>query len=137
MTEAGVLPPAAISRRTRCRGAAFTGGLLAAIALGAAPGGWAHAFLTRSEPRAGATVKVPPAHVRLWFDGPIEPLFAAILVERDRQRVDNGDGRVSPRDNTLLEVGLPPLPPGRYRVAWSVVARDGHRKDGDFAFRVK
>jgi methionine-rich copper-binding protein CopC len=44
---------------------------------------------------------------------------------------------VDSADGTLLEVGLPPLPPGRYRVFWSVVARDGHRTEGDFPFRVK
>jgi methionine-rich copper-binding protein CopC len=99
---------------------------------------WAHAFLSRSDPRAGATVSGPPARVRVWFDGPIEPVFSTIRVEtRDRQRMDRGDGHVSQSDPSLLEVGLPPLPPGRYRVVWSVIARDGHRKDGDFAFRVQ
>jgi methionine-rich copper-binding protein CopC len=32
---------------------------------------------------------------------------------------------------------LPALPSGRYRVFWTVVARDGHRTEGDFSFRVK
>jgi copper resistance protein C len=114
-------------------------GVLAAAALLLPQGGaWAHAFLNRSDPRAGGTLGVPPARVRVWFDGPIEPVFSTIRVEnRDRQRVDNGDGHVSPEDPSLLEVGLPPVPPGRYRVVWSVIARDGHRKDGDFAFRIQ
>jgi len=114
-------------------------GALAALALLLSQGGaWAHAFLNRSDPRAGATVSGPPAQVRVWFDGPIEPVFSTIRVEnRDRQRVDRGDGHVSQGDPSLLEVGLPPVPPGRYRVVWSVIARDGHRKDGDFVFRVQ
>ena len=78
---------------------------------------WAHAFVSRSEPRSGATLGVPPASIRIWFDGPIEPLFASIHVENGEKRhVDKGDGRVSPDNNRLLEVGLPLLPPGRYRV---------------------
>ena len=101
-------------------------------------GAWAHAFLSRSDPAPGATVASPPKQVRIWFDGPIEPLFLGIRVEnRDKQRVDKGDGRVNPADATLLEVGVPPLASGRYRVFWSVVARDGHRKEGDFPFRIK
>jgi methionine-rich copper-binding protein CopC len=48
-----------------------------------------------------------------------------------------GDGRVDPKDPTLLEVSVPPLPPGRYHVFWSVIARDGHRTEGDFPFRIK
>jgi len=99
---------------------------------------WGHAFVSRSEPRTGATISESPPHVRIWFDGPIEPMFATISVEnREQRRVDKGDGRVSPRDARLLEVGLPPLAPGRYRVSWSVIARDGHRREGDFSFLLK
>ena len=95
----------------------------------------AHAFPDHSEPRVGHTVEASPPSVRIWFDGQIEPVFSSIRVEDgDKRQVDKGDGRV---DGTLLEVGLPTLPSGRYRVFWSVVARDGHRTEGDFAFRVK
>jgi methionine-rich copper-binding protein CopC len=51
--------------------------------------------------------------------------------------VDQGDARVNPRDGRLLEVTVPPLASGRYRVYWSVIARDGHRTEGDFRFRIK
>jgi methionine-rich copper-binding protein CopC len=79
----------------------------------------------------------PPA-VRIWFDGALEPVFSTVRVEDDdKRRVDKGDARVDPRDSTVLEVSLPPLPSGRYRVFWSVVARDGHRTEGNFTFRVK
>lgn len=97
-----------------------------------------HAFVSRSEPRTGATISEPPPHVRIWFDGPIEPMFATITVEnREGRRVDKGNGRVSPRDSRLLEVRLLPLPPGRYHVSWSVVARDGHTRNGSFSFLLK
>jgi methionine-rich copper-binding protein CopC len=98
----------------------------------------AHAFPDHSEPRVGHTLDAPPPAVRIWFDGAIEPVFSQIRVEdASQRRVDKGDGRVSPTDGTLLEVGLPPLAPGRYTVIWSVVARDGHRTEGRFPFRVK
>ena len=98
----------------------------------------AHAFVSRSEPPSGATIAEAPARVRIWFDGPIERMFATIHVEtRDKRRVDNRDGRVSPSEDRLLEVGLPPLSPGRYRVVWSVIARDGHSKEGSFSFLLK
>jgi methionine-rich copper-binding protein CopC len=99
---------------------------------------WAHAFVSRSEPRTGATIAESPAQVRIWFDGPIEPMFATIAVEdRDKRRVDKGDARVNPSDNRLLEASLPPLRPGRYRVSWSVIARDGHTREGEFSFLLK
>ncbi len=96
-----------------------------------------HAFPDHSEPRVGWTVPVSPAQVKIWFDGAIEPVFSSITVmNADKQRVDKGDGRVNPSDNTILEVSLPSLPPGKYRVYWSVVARDGHRTEGDFPFTI-
>ena len=98
----------------------------------------AHVFVNRSEPRGGATLGAPPAQIRIWFDGPVESLFAAIRVESDdKRRVDKGNGRVNTSDNRLLEVTLPPLPRGRYRVFWSVIARDGHRREGNFSFLIK
>ncbi len=101
-------------------------------------GVWAHAFPDHSEPRVGHTLDAPPPHVRIWFDGGIEPVFSTIRVEdAEQRRVDRGDGRVHATDSTLLEVSLPPLPPGKYQVFWSVVARDGHRTEGRFPFRVK
>ena len=98
----------------------------------------AHAFPDHSEPRVGHTVDASPPAVRIWFDGQIEPVFSTVHVENaDKQRVDKGDARIDPKDDTLLQVSLPPLPPGRYRVFWSVIARDGHRTVGDFYFRIK
>jgi len=112
--------------------------LLAAVLCLAASPCWAHAFPDHSEPRVGHTVDAPPPSVRIWFDGEIEPVFSSIRVEDGNKRqVDRGDPRVSPTDHTLLEVSLPPLPSGRYEVVWSVVARDGHRTEGRFPFRIK
>ena len=127
----------AVPRRARSYAAAI--GALVCAALGLIPGAaWAHAFPDHSEPRVGSTVDASPSSVRIWFDGQIEPVFSTIRVEDgDKHRVDRGDGGVDPADNRVLAVQLPPLRPGRYRVYWSVVARDGHRTEGDFPFRIK
>jgi copper resistance protein C len=99
---------------------------------------WPHAFVSRSEPRDGATLGEPPSQVRILFDSPIESLFASIRVENEeKRRVDKGDGHVTQGANGLLEVGLPLLPRGRYRVFWSVISRDAHRREGSFSFLIK
>ena len=112
--------------------------LAIAVALALSPAGVsAHAFPDHSDPRVGHAVESPRS-VRIWFDGAIEPVFSTIRVEDgDKRRVDGGDARVDTKDSTLLEVSLPGLPPGRYTVFWSVVARDGHRTEGSFPFQVK
>jgi methionine-rich copper-binding protein CopC len=96
---------------------------------------WAHAFPDHAEPRVGEIITISPARVRIWFDGVLEPLFCTLQVRNtDGQQVDQGDGHVDESDKTLLEVSLPALSPGTYRVFWSVVARDGHRTQGDYTF---
>lgn len=110
---------------------------------------WAHAFPDHSEPRVGSTLKVPPSAVKIWFDGYLEPAFSTIEVHLDSapgirssqnegsKRVDQDNGHVNSSDPTLLEVGLPVLPAGKYRVVWAVVAVDGHRTEGNFSFTIE
>ena len=106
-------------------------------ALAAAPYAIAHAFLDHASPRVGSTVHGPPAAVKLWFTQELEPAFSTVRVlDKSGKPVDRGDGRVDKSDHTLLEVRLPPLAPGTYRVQWRVVSVDTHVTEGDFTFDV-
>ena len=97
-----------------------------------------HAFPDHSDPKVGATVSGSPANVRIWFDGDLEPVFSTIAIQNESgKKVDKGNGRVHPSNAVLLEVSLPPLPAGIYRIFWNVVARDGHRTMGDYTFVIK
>ncbi len=99
---------------------------------------WAHAFPDHSDPRVGSTVSGPPSQVRIWFDSDLEPAFSSLMVHNmDGKMVDKRDVRVDPSDSKLLVVSVPPLPPGAYLVIWNVVARDGHRTQGQFTFTIK
>ena len=99
---------------------------------------WGHAFPLRSEPRVGRTTATSPPNVKIWFDGELEPAFSTIAVYNSaKQRVDKGNGRVNSSDASILEVDLPALLPGTYRVYWSVVAKDTHRTEGDFPFTIE
>lgn len=113
-------------------------GILALLALGAAPGGaGAHAVLDRAEPRVDSAFTSSPAQVRLWFTGALEPAYSRVrVVDEAGQRVDRGDGRVDPSHRGLLRVSLPPLSPGRYRVIWRILSVDSHVTEGDFEFRI-
>ncbi len=97
-----------------------------------------HAYPDHADPKVGSTVSSPPDRVRIWFDSALEPAFSTIMVHNAKdEMVDKRDGRVDPSDPTLLEISLPPLPPGVYRVYWNVVARDTHRTSGSFVFTIK
>ena len=112
------------------RGALVLGLLLAG---GAA---WAHAFLERALPGAGAEVRKAPDAIVLRFSEPVEPRFSAIAV-RDAagNRVDRGPTAAGETDKTL-KVGLGPLPPGVYRVDWRVASVDTHKTEGRYSFTV-
>ncbi len=98
----------------------------------------AHAFPERAVPGAGATLRAAPPQVRIWFDGAIEPAFSRLRVTTTGgERVDRGDSQVDPQDPRLLQITLPALSPGVYRVFWSALAVDGHRTEGDYTFTVK
>jgi len=97
-----------------------------------------HALPTRCEPGAGSAVKIPPPQVRIWFDDPLEPNSCTLRVhDGTGEWVDNKDCRVNALNAKLLEVSLPFLPPGTYRVTWSVASKDGHRTQGDYTFTIK
>ncbi len=99
---------------------------------------YGHVFPHHSDPKAGSTVTTAPAVVRIWFDGDLEPAFSKIAIEdANGKKVDKGDTQVDPADPKLLHVGTSSLSPGKYRVAWDVVSRDGHRTNGDFSFTIK
>jgi len=97
-----------------------------------------HAYPDHADPKVGAAINTSPDRVRIWFDSELEPDFSTIMVHNaESTMVNNKDGRVNPSDATLLEVSVPRLPPGKYRVIWSVAARDGHRTAGDYTFSIK
>ena len=97
----------AFSWLRRCgprRPAALAGVLVMALALPPLEAG-AHAFVNRTDLRTSAPLGEPPAVVRIWFDGPVQTMFLKLRVENERQqRVDKGDERLNPEDNTQIEV---------------------------------
>jgi methionine-rich copper-binding protein CopC len=103
---------------------------------GAAQG---HAYPDHADPKVGSAVSASPTLIRIWFDSDLEPVFSSIMVHavKDNAMVDKRDGHVDSSDPTLLEVSVPPLPPGEYVVYWNVVARDGHRTSGNYTFKIK
>ncbi len=113
--------------------------VLAAMLLCMSPGtSSAHAFPDHSDPKVGSTVSVSPSQVRIWFDGDLEPAFSTLMVHNaDGKMIDKQDSRVGTADPKLLQVTVPPLPAGKYLVIWNVVARDGHRTNGQFTFTIK
>ncbi len=97
----------------------------------------AHAFLEHSDPSVGSKVHSAPAAVRIWFTEAIEPRFSSIQVfDATGKQVDKKETRSDPSNRSLLQVSLPRLGPGSYRVVWRVMSVDTHRTSGDFTFQI-
>jgi methionine-rich copper-binding protein CopC len=97
----------------------------------------AHAFLKRAEPTVGSTVQTSPNEVRIWFTENIEPAFSTIQVfDASSKEVDKRDVHLDGSNHALLQLSLPPLKAGTYKVVWRVVSVDTHVTNGSFAFRI-
>jgi methionine-rich copper-binding protein CopC len=123
----------------RHSGPGQTGAILFVLFLCALSGtALGHAYPDHADPKVGSTISHAPARVRIWFDSGLNPRNSIISVHDAKgNKIDRNDGRVSPADNTLLEVGVPPLAAGTYRVIWDVMSQEGHRTSGDYTFSVR
>ena len=120
-------------RRLRMFGAVFA----TAIAMVLPSLAHGHAMLESGEPAVGSTVQAAPKRVRLHFTQPLERAFSTIHVEdASGKAVDLGDTTVDPGDGTVLQVSVPDLRPGKYKVIWRAVSVDTHVTEGDYLLTV-
>lgn len=94
----------------------------------------AHAFLDHASPAVGSSVRDSPSEVKLWFTQELEPAFSTLTVQdASGKRLDKGDAKVVA---DTMQISLPPLQPGRYKVTWRALSVDTHVTEGDFTFVV-
>ncbi len=123
-------------RRTRVLAPLLTALLLAMViaVVGASPA-TAHDQLIETTPEAGSVVATAPATLILRFRDTVLDLSSQLIV-----RGPAGDVLLDVAgvvDATTLSAPLPPdLADGTYRVAWRVVASDGHPLQGAFEFSI-
>ena len=111
--------------------------LLAFVVFGTASVSWAHAFLDHAEPAVGSQVHDGPAQVKIWFTEKLEPALSRIQVlDPAGKEIDRRDSRLDTTNPAILEVSLPPLKPGKYKVSWRVTSVDTHVTTGTFEFEI-
>ena len=107
----------------------------ASLALALASGSAiAHSMIASSEPADGATVAQAPARINVTFDSPLRIVSVTLIAESgDDYAVDPLAGRSAAE---TLAVEPPPLPAGRYELAWRGLSEDGHTLSDAIAFTV-
>jgi copper resistance protein C len=97
----------------------------------------AHAFLKRAEPSVGSTAQTSPTEVQIWFTENLEPSFSTVQVfDASGRQVDKRDVHLDRSNRSLLQVSVPQLAAGTYKVVWRVVSVDTHVTKGSFTFRI-
>ena len=108
--------------------------LVASLAL---PGmALAHARLEKAEPAKRAELKTAPAQIRLTFNESVEAAYSKIIVEDAAGKALASGATPGPYARSI-ELAVPPLPPGAYRVRYRALSVDGHVIEADYAFRIK
>lgn len=108
--------------------------LLAAALIAAVPNAAAHVALQSSSPAGGSTAEERPDRIELVFSGDILPLSALTVTDAEGRTTEPVETATS--GGTLTATFAEPLPNGEYVAAWTIVAGDGHRLEGEFAFAV-
>lgn len=100
----------------------------------------AHGHLKTAEPAPDSTSQAPK-QLSLSFSEGIEASLSQVQLQRLDGQASTAitTGKViSGRDERTLDVPLEaPLAPGRYQVKWRVLAKDGHKTQGDYRFTVQ
>ncbi len=112
--------------------------MLAATALfvGGSTIAWAHAALTKSEPRDRAVLSGSPARIHLQFNEKVEAKFSTVSLEdAEGHKTALPTPVASGEDAKGLDVAVPArLADGRYSVKYRVLSQDGHVIERAFAF---
>ncbi len=111
--------------------------LLVAVMLwvaGPAPAAQGHTFVVRTAPAQGARLEAPPREISLEFSEAFAASGARLELSVDGQFEPlTAEGALGGR---VLRADLATDRNGVYVVRWEVVAEDGHRASGEFAFGV-
>ncbi|WML38849.1 copper resistance protein CopC [Neobacillus sp. OS1-2] len=98
----------------------------------------AHAYIKKSTPIENQMLEQAPKEITIQFDETVQPAFNSIKVfDSDGNRVDKKDGKIDPKQPSILKSGLKKnLPEGTYRIKWKVVSSDGHPVEGVIPFQI-
>jgi methionine-rich copper-binding protein CopC len=112
--------------------------LVALCGFALAPAALAHGVLENASPVAGAVLDTPPAQIRLQFNEALEASFSKITLSDAAGTVlATPAAQVEPGHPEVMVLTPPALASGAWQVNWSTLTRDGHRRKGDYSFRVK
>ena len=111
--------------------------LTAASAIVAAGPAFAHAHLVSSNPAANAVLTAAPKTITLTFNEKLVPAFSKFeLVMVDHNAKAPVKTAVSQDGKTISGAPQSALMKGSYKIVWIAASADGHKMNGEVAFKV-
>jgi methionine-rich copper-binding protein CopC len=108
--------------------------LASLLAVAAPQAVFAHAMLTSSTPKNGATVAAGVSEIELAFSAPLRVTVLHVRDTGEHDIVLKGD--LPKSFAPVVKLGVGALAPGAYQVSWTAVGEDGHVMKGGIAFTV-
>jgi methionine-rich copper-binding protein CopC len=113
-------------------------GLIGSAALLATSPAWAHAHLVSSNPAANATITAAPKTITLTFNEKLVADFSKFdltMPEMANMKMAVKT-TVSKDGKSIVGTTQAPLPKGAYKIVWTAASADGHKMNGEVAFKV-
>ncbi|MDE1906363.1 MAG: copper resistance protein CopC [Rhodospirillales bacterium] len=102
-----------------------------------APAAFAHAYLTGSNPKAGANVGLDVSTIRLSFTEAVQPEFCTVtVVDGMGTHAETGKPEAVPGHDAELSVPVHFQMAGKYAVTWHALSVDTHKTHGIYSFTV-
>jgi len=113
-------------------------GLIGSAALLATSPAWAHAHLVSSTPGTNATVTASPKTITLTFNEKLVPAFSKFDLTMPEMNDMKMTVKTAVSKDGKSIVGTPSaaLPKGAYKIVWTAASADGHKMNGEVAFKV-
>jgi methionine-rich copper-binding protein CopC len=108
--------------------------LVAGLTLAAAAPAFAHDELLGTSPKSGATVAHLPTTIKINFGEPPIRVVGVTLTRAGANHVVRA--RLNPKNAKQILVTTRKDSTGRYLAKWTIIAPDGDKQVGTFAFRV-
>ena len=97
---------------------------------------FAHAILMQSTPRQNSTITGPDVDITLRYNVRIDGSRSRVqLIAPDGSQIALSLAKQSTLD--VLQCKATGLKPGAYKIAWHVLASDGHMSKGEVPFTVQ
>jgi copper resistance protein C len=121
------------SRQPRVRTAMSVATVIALLLVGSMVEG--HAILKETSPAAGSTVAGPDVPIKLKFNVRIDATLSKLQLMTPDNKMTDLSVEKQPSPDTLITKAIG-LKPGAYKIAWQVLAPDGHITRGLVPFTV-